>query len=590
MTLRLSSTLVVAAYAATFLVAASAAHAQDALGNGDALDRNSQVGSGGRNSQRPSNPYAGRNSVVTGEVIGGREFRGRVGYTAPGDFRGNLGSNTLYRFQADSAWSGPIGFATGTATYDQLRFGQGLGVLELARSGSGSTAATVQQAPGPVQFSEFAASRLRYDNEILTATSSSRLIGGAQSTTLGTATLADGRMLALSASGVRGLTTDQFNQRWSDLGLSAYDQARAREEAAAAAGAPAKPEDKTKPTAKDDGSRVGVAFETRFDSGRTDASATGEARVDATQQPDYARVLQNIADRYANVGGRDVKIDPGVLKTLTEQYQSLRNQLAGEDGLSAGPRQTTDPTAGRSMPVQPPSPQAPTASSTPGRPESYNPADPRNQRDPRNRLNQPDETTGEGDKPQPKEGEKEAPDLSQLGAALRHGEKIERFSSAEQGRFNELMMAAEQQLKDGDYMLAEQRFQRALRFSPGHPLAMAGAANAQIGAGLYLPAGYTLRALFTQHPEMIDATYAEGLVPPRERLDAAVAAMQARLDSPVDRSASALLLAYLGRQIGDRTLMEQGIKAMQAASADDPLPKLLQTVWLEGGEVPKPEK
>src|SRR5262245_45967120 len=99
MTLRFSSTLAVAASAATFLFAASAAHAQDALGSGDALDRNSQVGSGGRNAQRPSNPYASRNAIITGEVIGGREFRGRVGYTAPGDFRGNLGSNDLYRFQ-----------------------------------------------------------------------------------------------------------------------------------------------------------------------------------------------------------------------------------------------------------------------------------------------------------------------------------------------------------------------------------------------------------------------------------------------------------------------------------------------------------
>src|SRR3954471_2751530 len=61
------------------------------------LDRNLQQGSGGVNPGRPDFAQEARfrNAIVTGNVPGGLSFRGNVGYRAPGEFAGNLPSNSL---------------------------------------------------------------------------------------------------------------------------------------------------------------------------------------------------------------------------------------------------------------------------------------------------------------------------------------------------------------------------------------------------------------------------------------------------------------------------------------------------------------
>jgi hypothetical protein len=66
--------------------------AGDALGSGNVLDANPQQGSGGSNplSRDWNAEIAYRNAIVTGNVGGGREFRGNVGYSGIGDFRGAL--------------------------------------------------------------------------------------------------------------------------------------------------------------------------------------------------------------------------------------------------------------------------------------------------------------------------------------------------------------------------------------------------------------------------------------------------------------------------------------------------------------------
>lgn len=583
---------------AFILSAAGTANAQNALGGGDALDRNPGVGTGGRNSPRPPDPYASRNAVITGEVLGGREFRGRVGYTSPGDFRGRLRSDDLYRFQADSAWSNPAMFSGTGATYDQLRFGQGLGELTLARDFTGSTPTVVQQMPGPVNYSNIAESRLRYDSEVVSTTSLNRMLTAVQPSTIGTAVNAEGEALAINVSGVRGLSLDAYNERWEQLGLSTYDQMRLREEQRLLPGS-IEPDDKTVVTPGDPGSRVGSQVDTRFED-LINANAVPDARVDSTQSTDYARVLQRVADRYSNTGDRQISIDPAILRRLDEQYKTLKGQLKGEQDESSGaPRQSADPTSSAPLPQQPTGSQAPSSSPIPGRPgeatidRNRNPND---LRDPRNPPTDRPPTPGAGDVNQPKpatDGQAIKPsDLAQLGPALRHDQKITNLTSQEQGRFNELMMSAQDQLKRGEYLQAEQRFQRAVRFAPGDPMALAGMANAQIGAGLHLSAGFTLRSLFTQHPEMIDATYGEGLIPPRAQLETAVTAVRAKIEAGGDRSSNALLLAYLGRQLGDKAMIEEGLKAMTADAADDPLPPVLRMVWLDTGADPAavPEK
>ncbi len=82
------------------------------LGYGDRLDNNLRAGSGGRNTTALRDYYGstiGRyqtqrigNALVTGNLAGLGNFRGNIGYTAPNEFRGNLGSNELYDFHRRS--------------------------------------------------------------------------------------------------------------------------------------------------------------------------------------------------------------------------------------------------------------------------------------------------------------------------------------------------------------------------------------------------------------------------------------------------------------------------------------------------------
>src|SRR5882672_6516540 len=94
------------------------AAAQSALGTGNALDHNLSPTSGGINSPVPIEDFRLRNQIITGNVAGGRGFRGSVGYTAENDFRGRLGSNELFSFRADSAYSDPSIFGFGRS-FDQ---------------------------------------------------------------------------------------------------------------------------------------------------------------------------------------------------------------------------------------------------------------------------------------------------------------------------------------------------------------------------------------------------------------------------------------------------------------------------------------
>src|SRR5688572_14729668 len=131
-----------------FAFVPSPVEAQDALGAGDALDANLST-SGRLNAPRPSENFRERNLIVTGDVAGGRGFRGSVGYTASADFRGGLGSNDIFPFLSGSAYSSPALFQLGS-TYEQLRYGQAVGALEYRRAQSGAPAALHPQDPIPV--------------------------------------------------------------------------------------------------------------------------------------------------------------------------------------------------------------------------------------------------------------------------------------------------------------------------------------------------------------------------------------------------------------------------------------------------------
>lgn len=169
----------------------------------------------------------------------------------------------------------------------------------------------------------------------------------------------------------------------------------------------------------------------------------------------------------------------------------------------------------------------------------------------------------------------------EIAFILKHGQRIEQLTSKDKTRFNELMVLAQERFDSEEYFWAERRYDRALRFVPGHPLATAGLGHSRIGAGLYLSASLILQSLLSLQPEMIDVDYAENLLPPRLELVKAAVLITKRLDEERDGGTYAFLLAYLGHQIGDREMIERGLQVFEEREgSNDPFVQLLKRIWL----------
>lgn len=83
--------------------------AQDALGDGRLLDGNTRIGGSRVNSRSASSIAANiryQNAIVTGNIAGGRYFRGDLGYTAARDFRGATGGDLVFDLDRDAYRSG----------------------------------------------------------------------------------------------------------------------------------------------------------------------------------------------------------------------------------------------------------------------------------------------------------------------------------------------------------------------------------------------------------------------------------------------------------------------------------------------------
>lgn len=99
-----SRNLITSAALGAALAIAAGAHGQARVDTGNALDASNRVGSGGFNQKSANIPQnILNNAIVTGNVTGGREFRGNLPYGPSRAFRGNLAGSGTDRFVATSA-------------------------------------------------------------------------------------------------------------------------------------------------------------------------------------------------------------------------------------------------------------------------------------------------------------------------------------------------------------------------------------------------------------------------------------------------------------------------------------------------------
>jgi hypothetical protein len=548
------------------------ASAQHALGDGQVLDRNLGLNTGGRNAAQAPTDFNARNLVITRNVVGGRGFRGSVGYLAADAFRGALPSDEQYDFRAGSAWSS-VNFANYGETYQRLRFGQDAGLLEYRRTGQGATIRSIEQQlfkPGDV-----IKSRLRVDRFAQASSISASSRNVIEPTVIGGYMDEDGVPRSLQVSSLRGLFSQSVGQMTGIIGLTTYDRAALGEEY------------RDRPDAVEE-DKLGRPFERRYTDLKSElrtqrqvvGTAVTDRQIDAQASaqalgsdrvPDFLRIREQVAERFERQQALSLAAseeepsevsDMETLAALDDELRDLRERLAGVAGidddlsaLAASRGATGEAAAGD-----------PLGTGLGAR-------------------RTPEGRGGTGDE----ETEDERPLIERYGEILRHGQRIDRLASPEaQSRFNALLKSGEEALREGRYFWAEQRFTRALRFIPGEPMATAGLAHTQIGAGLYLSAALTLRSLFEFQPEMIDARYEPGLVPNRPRLLRAVTTLEERVEAQRDTPTSAFLLAYIGRLIGDRAVIQKALDAMEQAAPDDEMVPLLKVIWLASPQAVKP--
>jgi hypothetical protein len=170
--------------------------------------------------------------------------------------------------------------------------------------------------------------------------------------------------------------------------------------------------------------------------------------------------------------------------------------------------------------------------------------------------------------------------LEEYALLLKHGERLDTFGDGGSGRIDELLSQGQRAMHEGNSFVAEKRFEVALAMRPNDPRALAGLLHCQIGANLAGSAAITLRTLLSTHPEMMDVRFGEQALPPRDRIDRAIATARERLgrgQRPVD---DGLLLAYLGHLVGDADAVRTGLAAVQGSPENDTLRQLLERLWL----------
>jgi hypothetical protein len=534
--------------------AAGSGFGQSAKGNGTKHDANQQRGSGGVN-QRARADFAAesalRNAIVTGNAPNALSFRGDVGYQATREFRGDLGSDDLFEFRRDSLFSGISGLGVRGTDALQYQFalttGQSpprtlAGSLGLARDSfvpevpavpnaaaldTGAGAGRVGVSPGvtrvdPTEFIDtrgVGLTRLRSPSLFLTDRSLAESL-------IGNVTTSDGRRIGVVASPLTGVRAVVIQDPALQPPAVSPQSALLRDPAAA-----------------------------RTDLSLPSGLPTGlDTSTSAADLVGYDRLLSGVRDSYARTLGREGEAQtPDRAEELRlrieEQNRKLREFI---DSLREPPPELPSAT-----------PAEPGASGADG---DENPD-----------ANASDQVL--------RTLEAMGVDTALLEALRQSNERIERVvidaDAAEADLYSNHMSEGRRLLTQGDYFSAEARFSLALSVTPGDPTASIARVHAQLGAGLFASAGVNLRETLTTHPILLAAGYAPDLLPGTDRLRAVAGRLTELSRGPgAEARNAALLLAYTGRHLGDRALIERGLDRLDVEGVDR-LSQLMRLVWLE---------
>ena len=564
------------------LVVHTSVWAQDALGAGDALDGNTQVGSGGRNartSPRITNEsIRARNYIITDSVAGGRGFRGNVGYKASGDFTGNLGSDDSQSFRSNSALSDLI-YITSPQRLDTYNIAQGTGVFEFRRDFSSLpdiTNASTARSLGDAMI------RLDRSNQALTTGSLYSTAVNPEDVGL---LLNDETMFRVTASTLEGLGTKQMNDPFE--GYTLYDRAQIRQQIA------------IDPEGLSDARYAAGGFTSEFDQARLEAGGSlyqesGGAPAEMIQaqisqegptNKAYSQIVDSVLDRYAEQQGIDLQrvTRDEVLRRAGEQMGRIESRISGKRiGVSES---VLPQTAAQRYGLE-----SPDARLGLGNPNSAVPGTSLPGSEPDSSEESVDQNTDEESSDDSASDEFSELTVEQMADILRHSQEITELSAVDESRLSRAVTQAEAAFADGRYFKAEAKFEDALRINPNNPILELAKANAQIGAGLFLSAALTLERTLNNRPEVIDARFKRSMLPNRTRLDFAVEAIRERLKKDLDREGFGLTLGYIGHQIDEPEIIEEGLSFVKGTPRGDAFVELLSAIWLPSETDSEPDE
>jgi hypothetical protein len=542
------ATTIIAA-AGLALTIAPVATAQNALGDGRALDNNLNTNSGGVNPGGTLRDFRAevefRNAIVTGNVGGGSAFRGFVGYSASDDFRDPLGTNLNFDFYRDS-------YSAGLATQnlsgiDALRSnlawsvaGQtdaGLGGrVIINRDGVGATAGNVYGQPRE-------GDNIRLDP--LGAIAGS--IRSPSTFTLRNATTPSVLGLAVAQDDTR-LLADQAEQQQEVRVVTASSLLG------------------IKPLPQDS-----ELFGIRTDQDMTNPRSN-EDEVDDEQSGSPNRV---VPERVSDT----VTTHQRIISTIAESRRvtpQSPNQLqrvepdAAEDGEGDGEEFVSPETEVERL-----------------------------LQELREMLEQQPEETGSSSEEGDDEEQDDRPLTPEEEAAKAARELLDAVvpevgtldpTVTSNSLYNDHMKRGAELLRTERWFVAEERFTAALTVRPGDPLAAAGRVHAQLGAGMFLSASVNLRNLLRGYPEFIPVRFDDSLMPGERRQQRILAQLRQRMerDTNVGYDA-ALLLAYMGWQMDDNDIVREAFDTLERIGTAinarrDPLNAALRAVWLDEDE------
>lgn len=510
-------------------------YAQTAGGDGRALDAN-QSGQGGRanSDKRRFLLNEINNAIVTGNVAGGKGFRGDLGYSAARDFRGEAGSNDLFGLTAGSYLPGlvyqrsnflQVGTNRGTGNYGSRSLFQPTLILNRPTTGA------------PLRTGNY--SRIQRRGIDSDPTGSLGMVGQPYRLERSVSDPKDLRRLMFGLRGSRrtpyGTTVE------SGFGSAGRDSLSESLSGGSAA----------RVLRSDLFGIVGRSNESLRISGRGLPSNSFLRGTPAEQR------LKAEAGRENSDGLSRLRVGDDPYADLLAKMISQANSIAWTPGEGAYSDRMIEAIRRFNRKYQ----EMGTGS------ESASPGG----EDGGLSVENASDTTMET-------GELVIPDFQQLRQMKKP--TIAELAGETKSVVGEWMQRGEVALGKGLYFDAERAFIEALGVVPDYPYALAGRAHAQLGAGLYRSASRSIRALILKHPELVVFEYAPSLKPTPERLAEILAGVRLKHGGRTIPDAG-LLTAYVGRLMGNDEVVREGLRQMKAERSNDSIRALLERAWLD---------